>query len=573
MGFLNNAKVKTKILLLSSIMMIFILLVGGIGYYYLDKANNNITELYVKNLKAIEYGADLSTQTMANGGNLYSMILAKDTAAKDAIATSIKSRMKNIDADMKKLEVLCTNKKQKSIYNDIKVNLEKWRIVLEETQKQVYANANDSAYNYFMMNRGALQNYQQSVNELGDYNTKLAEDIHYQNAADYKGTVFILILLIGGIILVAIVSTLLISKNITKALTDAVEYLKVVATGDLSHDMPLHFSNRGDEMGDLSRALGEMKRNTNSLIKNVQMESGAIADYIAGVRTNLSELNAEVEGVSATTEELAASMEETAAAAEEMTATAQDMERAVESIAEKSQAGSVKAGEITARALTTKDNVAFARKKSMGIFNGTKVELEKSIEEAKVVEQINVLSEAIMQITSQTNLLALNAAIEAARAGEAGKGFSVVADEIRKLAVQSKDAVIEIQSITEKVSGSVGSLTLHSNELLKFMATDVDHDYEMLLKVADDYYDDAKFVDELVTDFSATSEELLASIQDVLKTIDGVASAASEGADGTSEIAAKSSEVTAKSGKVVSLTENTKHSADKLKDEISKFIV
>ena len=63
----------------------------------------------------------------------------------------------------------------------------------------------------------------------------------------------------------------------------------------------------------------------------------------------------------------------------------------------------------------------------------TKTELEQAIVEAKVVEQINVLSESIMDITSQTNLLALNAAIEAARAGEAGKGFSVVAEEMRKL--------------------------------------------------------------------------------------------------------------------------------------------
>ncbi|MEG0440668.1 MAG: methyl-accepting chemotaxis protein, partial [Solibacillus sp.] len=78
--------------------------------------------------------------------------------------------------------------------------------------------------------------------------------------------------------------------------------------------------------------------------------------------------------------------------------------------------------------------------------------LEEAMENSKVVTQINVLSESIMQISSQTNLLALNAAIEAARAGEAGRGFAVVADEIRKLAEESKNTVIEIQGITEKVT-------------------------------------------------------------------------------------------------------------------------
>ena len=54
--------------------------------------------------------------------------------------------------------------------------------------------------------------------------------------------------------------------------------------------------------------------------------------------------------------------------------------------------------------------------------------LIQALEEAKVVEQIEVLAQSIMGITAQTNLLALNASIEAARAGEAGKGFAVVAD-------------------------------------------------------------------------------------------------------------------------------------------------
>jgi hypothetical protein len=117
------------------------------------------------------------------------------------------------------------------------------------------------------------------------------------------------------------------------------------------------------------------------------------------------------------------------------------------------------AADINKRTNTTKDMVQASQKKANEIFIKTKTQLEKAIEESKVVEQIDVLTGSIMQITSQTNLLALNAAIEAARVGDVGKGFSVVAEEIRKLAEQSKDTVIEIQNISTKVTESVQNLT------------------------------------------------------------------------------------------------------------------
>ena len=573
MNFLNHIRVRTKIVILSTILSAFIFLVGGIGYLSLDEANKDITAMYEISLKSVEITSDLNIQSEGNGANLFSLILAKDATEKTTILADIDKREARIDEDMKSLEVLSTLDNQKKMFTDIQMKLTKWRGVLNQTIELVNRNANEDAYMYFMSNKDALEEYHASVEVLKEFDSVQVAAIHAENGKEFKDAALTLIGLVLGVYLLSLIATIVISKNITKALKMSVGFLDVVAKGDLSQDIPFHFSNRRDEIGDLAKSVEEMKRYTRELIHNVQSESVAIEEYIGGVNLKVGELNGDIEGVSATTEELAASMEETAAAAEEMTATAQEMERAVESIAEKSQDGAEKAGEITARALHTKDNVTMAREKSMNIFNGTKTELEKSIEESKVVEQINVLSEAIMQITSQTNLLALNAAIEAARAGEAGKGFSVVAEEIRKLAEQSKEAVIEIQTITEKVSGAVGNLTSHSNALLKFIATDVDKNYEMLIDVADNYYDDAKFVDELVTEFSATSEELLASIQDVLKTIDGVANASNEGAEGTSEIASKSSEITDKSSQVVELTESTKESAERLKNEITRFIV
>jgi methyl-accepting chemotaxis protein len=328
---------------------------------------------------------------------------------------------------------------------------------------------------------------------------------------------------------------------------------------------------RKDEIGVIANGIQDMKEALKHLVLSIKNESDNIENKVADAMNNMQILNSNFESVSATTEELAAGMEETAAMSHAMTVTSQEIEKAVHSIAERSQEGAVAAREISVRAEQTQMNVNIAQKKAFEVFVNTREQLEKAIEASQVVDQIHLLSEAIMQITDQTNLLALNAAIEAARAGEAGKGFAVVADEIRKLAEQSKITVMKIQEVTVKVTTSVENLSSSSNNLLVFMNTEVNDDYRTMLEVADRYRGDASFVDQLVTEFSATSEELLASIENILEAIDGVANSANESAEGTTDIACRVVEVNLKSSEVMEEVIKSKESAERLKSEIIKF--
>lgn len=383
------------------------------------------------------------------------------------------------------------------------------------------------------------------------------------------------VLFLEGIIitLIGAVFAVFFSRSISAPIIRSSNYLKIMETGDFTLDIDPKDMKRKDEVGIIVTGVYHLKESLSNLVLGIQNESESIKNEVDSVSSNIERLNKNLEEVSATTEELAASMEETAASSDQMADISKEIENAVNSIATRSQEGAITAGEISKRADETKANVDMAQKRAEEIFENTKTKLEKAIVDAEVVSQINILSDSIMQITEQTNLLALNAAIEAARAGEAGKGFSVVADEIRKLAEQSKDAVLKIQEVTSGVTDTVSNLADNANALLTFVANDVNRDYHTMLEVAALYDKDALFVDDLVSEFSATSEELLASIHNVLQAIDGVATAANESAGGTSDIASRTSDAYDRVKSVMVQINKTAEVSEKLHDEVQKFKV
>ncbi len=371
----------------------------------------------------------------------------------------------------------------------------------------------------------------------------------------------------------AVAITIYISRRLNKDFNIINQNFNTLSTGNFTIQLPEEFTVRKDEFGTLASNLEKMKESVANLVSSTKNEANGINDIVNAINDNVKELNSNIDDVAATTQELAACMEETAASAQSVTETSTEIETASRSIAQKSQEAALKVIEISKRASDTREDVQESQKQAREMGAEIESKVQKALEQAKIVTQIEALTEAIMGITAQTNILAINAAIEAARAGESGKGFAVVADEIRLLADQSKNTAKKIQNVTGEVTEAVNNLSENSRTLLDYVSSDISASFQKFILVADEYKKDAIYVDGLVTDFSATSEELLASIENIMRTVNEVARAATEGAVGTGDIAEKVMVITNKSLEVTQEVDNSKNISDRLKAEMSNFTI
>lgn len=388
-----------------------------------------------------------------------------------------------------------------------------------------------------------------------------------------EGTVaFVIILNVIVIAVIALYSVML-TRDMTKSLAQTRKGLAQIAEGNLAYQVEKSALNRKDDFGELSKGLDAMSKKMRNLIKQVKEGSDGVAEIVDTINKSVFDLNDDIEGVSANTEELAASMEQTAASSETINSMSHEISGAAQNIAARAEVGSHQVAEIHQRALEVKEKTKVEKEHAKQVHEEIQISLVQALKEAKVVDQIQVLSTSIMEITTQTNLLALNASIEAARAGEAGKGFAVVASEIGHLAEQSKKTVEEIQIVTKSVTGAVTNLSRDAEKLLEYVASDVAESYDTFEHVANQYNDDAKTVDDLITEFSAISEELLASVESILFAINEISIATEEGAKGTTNIAERTSGIMVSSMHVLEEVENSKKIADTLRDGVAIFKV
>lgn len=155
----------------------------------------------------------------------------------------------------------------------------------------------------------------------------------------------------------------------------------------------------------------------------------------------------------------------------------------------------------------------------------------------QTVQQITSFTDSIENITEQTNMLALNAAIEAARAGEAGLGFAVVAEEVRRLADQSRQSNLEITNLVESISEDSKMAVSVMEDLRKAS----DEQNQSVEETGQVFGDIANAIYAIVDKFRSVNEsvnKMQTDKDEVIRSIEHISSVSQETAAASQEMAA-----------------------------------
>ncbi len=360
------------------------------------------------------------------------------------------------------------------------------------------------------------------------------------NKAVLKNTIIVVLSVIALLITLYSVFILIIRKLIVAnhEINDIIRGIDQ-SEGDLTKRISI-LSN--DEISDLGNGINTFMGKLQSIMKMIIENSRKLEEVVSEVQESVRTSNDSASDLSAVTEELSATMQEVGHSATIINQNADSVRSEVEMIADKSNS----INEYSKRMKENADKMELDAKTNMQE-TSTKVQeilevLNQAIADSKSVEQVNGLTNDILNISSQTNLLALNASIEAARAGEAGKGFAVVADEIRQLAASSRQTANRIQEINSVVINAVHNLAGHSNNLVEYMTDSILPEFENFVTSGEQYRDNATYIEGVMNEFTTKTDDLKRAVDEIAASIETITDAIEDGARGVTG-AAESTQV------------------------------
>ncbi|WP_288221350.1 methyl-accepting chemotaxis protein [uncultured Clostridium sp.] len=570
---INNLKVRTKIFILTVILNIMLIIVGLIGIFQLNNADKRMEKLYDENFSSVFNLSNALNEESKIEASIYKIILNVENKEyqKQEYEALVKSK-ENFEDIYNKFKNIENDEYTKKAIKNLDSNLKSYRNQQEEIINLAMSGNDKEAYKKLEEIESDIGEwFKYDLNRISSYSSSLAETIKVDNEKTIEIANKTLIASVLIALLIDIIVAIAIIRNIVRPLKVTVEEMTIISKGDLSRDLDKKLLKRKDELGVILNNLKSIQNSLGKLIYNVKNESNNTEKAINHIDKNIYQLNSNLEIMATTSEEITAVMQETSASTEEINNSIHNIEFIIETINKKAKDGVKISKESSKRALSNKNFIVSNLNNANIILEESKYTLKKAINETKVINKIYELSEIIIGITEQTNLLALNASIEAARAGEAGKGFSVVAEEIRKLAEESKESVIKIKETGSAISKSVNGLVNGSNSLIRFMDEDLQKELNNMINIIETYEKDGEEINEIINEFSKNSSELLAHMKEISDATEGVSRATIEGTNGITNINDKILDVSNQSEITKNNSKIAMESSNNLKKSINIF--
>lgn len=380
-----------------------------------------------------------------------------------------------------------------------------------------------------------------------------------------------LVILVISIIVIVVVLNFLI-----KRILEPINILKQFATGDFSDnvvvqkEIPKEFKNEEEQ---IKVATKQVKNKIKNIIISTKNEAENIDAITKGTTDKMRKFNTNINDINNVVKNVGSEIDTTHGLIKSINSSGNELDKVIHSVTEKANKATEQTSEMLERAKAIYNMSINSNNQAIELYNDTKGELEKAIEDSKNVENIQNLTQEILAISSQTNLLALNASIEAARAGEAGKGFAVVADEIRSLADNTKLVVNKINALTQIINNSVMNVSNGSEKLLEFMSEKVTKDYGVMLDIAKKYEEDTVIFNEIASNLDMSSEDMLLQMKEIGSAINDITNSSLDIEKGMNEISASLNNLNVTSDDVTGSFNELSNLSEELNKTIQEFRV